>query len=155
MKSAFYVLLTTGGVAIAATLVAWMWDAQQEDVSCAIGGVAGFLLANGIAITLHRDRSRNDEVVTTGSVELGFAYGVFAIFYFAFVGWLSGYLHNHGDLAGTVCGGLGGYILAVGVPAIHRSPFLGGGRRLQLLLAIVAFCGVLAVVWLMYKHEFY
>lgn len=153
MKTAFYVLLTTGGFAIAATLVAWMWDAQQEDVSCAIGGVAGFLLANGIAFTLRRSNSREEEVVTAESTEFGFFYGLFAIFFFAFVGWLSGYLHNHGDLAGTVCGGLGGYILSVSVPAIHRSSFLAASRRLQFLLAILALCGLIGIVWVMYKRE--
>ena len=104
--------------------------------------------------TLRGGESRNEGIPKSVSSELGFAYGVFAISYFAFVGWLAGYLHDHGELAGTVCGGLGGYILAVSVPAMHRSPFMAAGRTLQLSLSVVAFGSLLAIVWGMYKHEF-
>lgn len=154
MKPSFCILLVTGGCAIAASLLAWMWGGKQEDVGSAVGGVVGFLLANGVVFTLHRGESRHDGITKAESSELGFAYGVFAISYFAFVGWLAGYLHNHGELAGTVCGGLGGYILAVSVPAIHRSTFMAASRKLQLALSVVAFAGILAIVWGMYKREF-
>lgn len=154
MKPSFYILLVTGACAIAATLLAWMWGGKQEDVGSAIGGFIGFILANGMVFTLRGGESRNDGIPKSVSSELGFAYGVFAISYFGFVGWLAGSVHGHGDLAGTVCGGLGGYILAVSVPAIHRSPFMAAGRKLQLTLSIVAFGALLTVVWVMYKHEF-
>jgi hypothetical protein len=79
---------------------------------------------------------------------------VFAIAYFAFVGWLTGYLHDHGEFAGTVCGGLGGFILAIIVPALHRSSFMAVGRKLQLALSVVALLALLGSVWAMYAHDF-
>jgi hypothetical protein len=116
MKQSFYVLFVTGAFAIAATFLAWVWGGKQEDVGSALGGVIGFLLANGVALTFRgpgiSGKSQNEKAPESASFELGFAYGVFAIIYFAFVGWLAGYLHDHGELAGAVCGGLGGYILA-------------------------------------------
>lgn len=158
MKQSFYILFVTGACAIAATFLAWVWGGKQEDVGSAIGGVAGLLLANGVAFTFRGPRvsgeSHNEKVPESASSELGFIYGVFAIVYFAFVGWLAGFIHGHGELAGTVCGGLGGYILAVSVPAIHRSPFLAAGRKLQLALSVIALGALLTVVWVMYKHEF-
>lgn len=158
MKQSFYILLVTGVFAIAATFLAWVWGGKQEDASCAIGGVAGFLLANGAAFRIRSSKvsgeSYSENVFECESPVLEFAYGVFAIIYFAFVGWLSGYLHDHGELAGTVCGGLGGYILAVSVPAIHRSLFLSAGRAFQLALCVIALGGILAIVYVMYKHEF-
>jgi cyanate permease len=158
MKQSFYILFVTGAFAIAATFVAWVWGGKQEDVGGAIGGVVGFLLANGVVFTFRgpgvSGETQNEQVLESAAFELGFAYGVFAIFYFAFVGWLAGYLHDHGDLAGTVCGGLGGYILAVSVPALHRSSFMAVGRKLQLALSVVALGALLTIVWVMYKHEF-
>lgn len=154
MKPSLCILLVTGACASAATLLAWMWGGKQEDVGSAIGGVAGFILANGVVFACRGGEPRNEGSPKSASAELGFAYGVFAVTYFAFVGWLAGYVHHHGELAGTVCGGLGGYILAVSVPAIHRSPFLAAGRKIQLALSVVAFGGLLTVVWVMYKHEF-
>ncbi|MGB7345949.1 MAG: hypothetical protein WBD20_17155 [Pirellulaceae bacterium] len=68
--------------------------------------------------------------------------------------WQAGFLHGHGDFAGTVCGGLGGIIMAIIVPAIHRSPFMASARRLQLSLSVVAPGSPLAIVPAMYKHEF-
>lgn len=158
MKQSFYILLVTGAFAIAATALAWLVGGKQEDVGCAIGGLVGFLVANAFAFRIRgpevSGESQNANALRLASPELGFSYGVFAIIYFAFVGWLSGYVHGHGELAGTVCGGLGGYILAVSVPAINRSPFMSAGRPLQLALCIIALGGVLMIVFVMYKHEF-
>lgn len=88
MKPSFCILFVTGACAIAATLLAWMWGGKQEDIGSAIGGVAGFILANGVMFTLRGGESRNEGIPKSVSSELGFAYGVFAISYFAFVGWL-------------------------------------------------------------------
>ncbi|QEG00752.1 hypothetical protein Mal15_48240 [Stieleria maiorica] len=158
MKQAFYILLATGACAIAGTLLAWLHGGQQEDVGSAIAGGAGFVMANGIAIRFRGSKVIGDSHSETfsgiASPELGFAYGVFAIAYFAFVGWLTGFLHDHGDFAGTVCGGFGGFILAIIVPAIHRSSFMAAGRKLQLSLSVIALGALLTIVWAMYKHEF-
>ena len=158
MKQSFYILFATGTCAIAGTLIAWISGGQQEDVGSAIGGIAGFAIANAMAITFRgskvTDESTKIKLSERASSESGFAYGVFAIAYFAFAGWLTGYLHDHGDFAGTVCGGLGGFIVAIIVPAFHRSSFMSAGRRLQLSLSVVALGALLAIVWAMYKHEF-
>lgn len=158
MIQSFQILLATGGCAIAGAILAWVRGDQQEDFGSAVGGIVGFAIANGMAITLRGLRTNDDSHRETfsdpASCESGFAYGVFAIGYFAFAGWLTGYLHGHGDLAGTVCGGLGGFILAVIVPALHRSSFMARGRKVQLALSVVALGAVLAIVWTMYKHEF-
>lgn len=158
MQQSFYILFVTGAFAITATFLAWAWGGEQEDVASAIGGVVGFLLANGVALTFRgreiSGESQNEEIPESASCELGFAYGTFAIVYFAIVGWLAGFLHAHGELAGTVCGGLGGFILAVSVPAIHRSTFMAAGRKLQITLSVVALGALLTIVWMMYKHEF-
>jgi cyanate permease len=158
MKQSFYILSVTGASAIAATLFAWIQGNKQEDVGSAIGGVAGFVFANGIAIfyrgSKYRVALRAENSSESDACELGFAYGVFAIAYFAFVGWLTGYLHDHGDFAGTVCGGLGGYILAVMVPALHQTSFLAARRKQQLAIAVVALGALLRIVWAMYEREF-
>lgn len=153
MKQSFFVLGITGAFAIAATLFAWVYGGKQEDVACAIGGTAGFVVANGIVVVFRKSQGFG-ESDNTDSHEIGFAYGVFAIALFAFVGWLTGYLHEHGDFAGTVCGGLGGFILAAFVPALHRSRFMGLGRKLQFALSVLALGALLKIVWVMYEHEF-
>lgn len=138
---------------MAATVLAWVLGGKQEDVASATGGVLGFVVANVMVIRFLKTGARS-ESNDNGSAEMGFAYGVFAITYFAFVGWLAGYLHGHGDFAGTVCGGLGGFILAVIIPAIHRAPFLASGRSQQFALSVVALAAILRIVWVMYRHEF-
>ena len=151
-------MFATGACAVAGTLLAWTSGGQQEDVGSAVGGLVGFALANGIAFAFRGsrvcDESHNDSHPDPAAAELGFAYGVVAVAYFAFVGWLTGHIHDHGKLAGTVCGGLGGFILAIIVPAIHRSSFMAAGRKLQLALSVAAVGAILAIVWAMYKHEF-
>ncbi|MCO8123989.1 hypothetical protein NHH03_19755 [Stieleria sp. TO1_6] len=158
MKQSFTILLATGSCAIAATFLAWIWGGQQEDVGTAIGGIVGLVIANGMAVRVRRSRVSgelgNEQSSNSPSCELGFAYGIFAILFFALVGWLSGHLHGHGELAGIVCGGLGGYILAVLIPAVHRSSFLAAGRKLQLAISGAAFVALVSVVWAMYQHEF-
>lgn len=153
MKQSFFVLVFTGAIAIAATLVAWAYGGKQEDVACAIGGVAGFAIANAMVIAFRKSRGIG-EPDSAGSPETGFAYGIFAVAFFAFVGWLTGWLHNHGDFAGTICGALGGFILAVFVPALHRSQFMASGRKHQFALSVVALGALLRIVWAMYEHEF-
>ncbi|MEZ6113204.1 MAG: hypothetical protein R3C99_19655 [Pirellulaceae bacterium] len=158
MNWALFILLATGAGAIAGAFLAWLGGGQQEDFGSAIGGVVGLVIANGTAIYLRGFANGRDSTSGTlsnsASCESGFAYGVFAIAYFAFAGWLTGYLHGHGDFAGTVCGGLGGFILAVTVPAFHRSSFMAAGRKIQLAFSVAAFVALLAIVWMMYKHEF-
>ena len=153
MKHSFFILTVTGVFAIAATLLAWVHGGKQEDVACAIGGIVGFAIANVVVIAFVK-RGAVSESDCRGFPEIGFAYGIFALAYFAFVGWFSGYLHGHGDFAGTVCGGLGGVILAVIVPALHRSPFMALGRKLQFALSVVALAALLRIVWVMYRPEF-
>ena len=158
MKQSCYILLVTGAFALVATFLAWVWGGKQEDAGCAIGGVIGFVLANGVAFIYRGSGvsgySHSGNTPKAELAALGLAYGVFAIVYFAFVGWIAGIAHQHGELAGTVCGGLGGYILAVGVPALHRSAFLSAGRKLQLAVAVMALGALLTIVYVMYKHEF-
>lgn len=158
MKQSFYILFATGTSAIAGTLFAWMCGGRQEDAGSAIGGVVGFAIANGVVTTFCRSKaageSYNQRCSNHASTEAGFTYGVFAIAYFAFVGWLTGYLHDHGAFAGTVCGGLGGFIVAIIVPTLYRSSFMAARRKLQLSLSAVALGALLAIVWAMYKHEF-
>jgi hypothetical protein len=153
MKQSFFILTITGLSAIAAMLLAWVHGGKQEDVACAIGGVVGLAIANVVVIAFLTPRAVGESDYK-GSPEIGFAYGVFAMAYFAFVGWLTGYLHGHGDFAGTVCGGLGGFILAVIVPAIHRSPFMALGRKQQFALSVLALGALLRIVWVMYLPEF-
>ena len=156
MKQSFYILLITGASAIVATILARSWG-FREDFGSAIGGILGLTASNGTAFVFRgamvRGGSSSEALTDSRTLELGFAYGVFAIAYFAFVGWLTGYVHKHGELAGTVCGGCGGYILAVTIPAIHRSPFMSLGRQLQLVLSCLVFVALLGIVWVMYKHE--
>ncbi|KAA5546940.1 hypothetical protein FYK55_00505 [Roseiconus nitratireducens] len=153
MKQSFFVLGITGAFALASTLFAWADGGKQEDVACAIGGVAGFAAANGMVLVFRRFQGVGDSD-HVDSPEIGFAYGVFAIAFFSFIGWLTGYLHEHGDFAGTVCGGLGGFILAVIVPTLHRSQFMAWRRKLQLALSVLALGALLKIVWAMYEHEF-
>ncbi len=112
MKLSFCILIATGACAIAATILAWAWGGRQEDVGSAVGGAVGFLLANALAAGMMPESRggdlRCDDDLESGSVELSLAYGVFAICYFAFVGWLAGCIHDHGEFAGMICGGLGG-----------------------------------------------
>lgn len=156
MKQSVGILFFTGACAIAASFLASIWE-FREDFASAVGGVAGFALANGVTIALRGLRvsgvSDKESSTVSQSFELGFAYGVFAIVYFSLVGWLTGYLHRHGEFAGTVCGGLGGFILAVIVPSILGSSFMSTGRRLQIAIAGVAFVAMLSIVWVMYEHE--
>jgi hypothetical protein len=77
-----------------------------------------------------------------------------SMFAFAMVGLLTGWLHGHGDVAGTVTGGLGGLILAIIVPAMLGSSFMGNRRHVQYGVAAVAFVIQMSVVWIMYRHEF-
>lgn len=153
MKRSFSILTVTGVFAIAATLLAWMHGGKQEDVACAIGGIIGFVIVNCAVIALLKFRMFSESDYG-GVPEIGFAYGVFALAFFAFVGWLAGFLHGHGDFAGTVCGGLGGVILAVIVPALHRSPFMARGRKQQFALSVLALGALLGIVWVMYRPEF-
>ena len=153
MKQLLFILIVTGAFAIAATFLAWALGGKQEDVANAIGGILGFAVANGVVIRFLKPGAHGARNYKSSS-ETGFSYGVFAIAYFAFVGWLTGYLHGHGDLAGTVCGGLGGFIPAVMVPALHRSPFLASGRRLQFAMSVVALAALLGIVWVWYLPEF-
>ena len=153
MKQSFFVLGITGAFAIAATLIAWVNGGKQEDVACAIGGVFGFAIANGMLIVFRKSNSVGESDYTD-SPEIGSAYIVCAIAYFAFIGWLTGYLHEHGDFAGAVCGGLGGFILAVFVPALHRLRFMALGRKIQFALSVLALGSLIKIVWAMYEHEF-
>ena len=77
-----------------------------------------------------------------------------SMFVFAMVGLLTGWLHGHGDVAGTVTGGLGGLILSITVPAMLGSSFMGNRRRTQCIVAAIAFVAQMAIVWMMYRHEF-
>ena len=153
MKYSFFILLVTGSFAIAATFLAWAHGGKQEDVASAIGGVIGFAIASSVANAFAKRGGVSDSVCER-CPEIGFAYGVFAVTYFAFIGWLTGYLHGHGDFAGTVCGGLGGFIMAVIAPALLRSPFMALGRKHQFVLSVVALGALLRIVWVMYLPEF-
>ena len=72
---------------------------------------------------------------------------------FALIGLLTGFLHGHGDDAGAACGGLAGFILAVGVPAMLDANFLSTRRRRQLCVAGVAFLVLLVIIYLMYGNQ--
>jgi hypothetical protein len=153
MQHWFFILIVTGAFAIAATMVAWLQGGRQEDVACAIGGIVGFVIAISVVNVSLKSCAvgRSDYEKCP---EIGFAYGVFAVVYFAFIGWLAGYLHGHGDFAGTVCGGLGGFFVAVIVPAVIRSPFMAFGRKQQFALSLVALGALLRIVWVMHRPEF-
>ena len=70
---------------------------------------------------------------------------------FAVIGMLTGYLHGHGEEAGTVCGGLGGLILAILVPSMLGTPFMTKRKTLQYCVAAVALVLLLAIVCHMYN----
>lgn len=157
MKRAFSILFATGICATMGLLLAWWHGGQQEEMGTAIGGFLGFAVANGVAARISGSRaalrSSDDKCADRSCCEAGFAYGVFAVGYFAFIGWLTGFLHGHGDLAGTVCGGLGGFILAVIIPTLHQSEFMAQGRKFQFAISAAAFAALLRIVWAMYEHE--
>jgi len=69
---------------------------------------------------------------------------------FAVIGMLTGYLHGHGEIAGTICGGLGGLMLAVVVPLICETPFLSKHRYLQFFIAAIALVPLSSIVCWMY-----
>ena len=74
---------------------------------------------------------------------------------FAVIGMLTGFVHGHGEIAGTVCGGLGGLILAIIVPAIlgtmFGTSFMAKGRFLQYCVAVMALVLLVVIVCVMYK----
>jgi hypothetical protein len=77
---------------------------------------------------------------------------------FAVIGMLTGYLHGHGEIAGTVCGGLGGLILAIMVPAIlatiFGTSFMAKGRFFQYCVAVLALILLVVIVCVMYEAWF-
>lgn len=71
---------------------------------------------------------------------------------FALIGLLTGYLHGHGQEAGTACGGLAGFILSTGVPAMLSTPFMSKRRTLQCCVAGVALVILVSIICVMYSH---
>jgi cyanate permease len=137
-------------------LLAWQ-TGHREDFSCAGGGFAGLVVANG-AIAYRRRAPSNtsgDSVRSKDNASLlgTSIYLIVAITTFACIGWMTGIVHQHGEMAGAACGGLGGLILATCVPAIHRLDFLSRHRTLQLAVSILALVSLLGIVWVMYEHE--
>ena len=63
------------------------------------------------------------------------AFVLASIAVFALIGMLTGYLHGHGEIAGTICGGLSGFILAIIVPVLQGTSFMSEHRFLQLIMA--------------------
>ena len=70
---------------------------------------------------------------------------------FAVIGMLTGYLHGHGEDAGTVCGGLGGLILAIVVPSMLGTSFMTNRKILQDFVAVIALVLLLVIVCQMYN----
>lgn len=150
------ILFVTAMSGLLAMLLAWQ-AGYREDLSCAGGGIIGFALANGVMIyrtrslsTMSQDVERRKDSASHLATAL---YLIVIIISFACLGWMTGIVHKHGEVAGAACGALGGIILATCVPAIHRLNFLSGHRRLQLIVSLFALLILLGIVWVMYEHE--
>jgi hypothetical protein len=65
---------------------------------------------------------------------------------FAMLGLLTGFVHGHGEIVGTICGGLAGIVLAIFVPAVVSTSFMTNRKPLQYFIALVALSSLLLVV---------
>jgi cyanate permease len=157
MKDSVFVLSVTAILSLAGLFIASLVG-NREDLGTAVGGVAGFVLAHYTLSERRRPRQQPDQ--ENGSARLSrspfgaFIYLLFSVAGFSFIGWLTGYVHDHGQLAGALGGGLGGLILATMVPAMQRSSFLSTGRRFQLAMSTAATLALLGIILVMYRHLF-
>ena len=70
---------------------------------------------------------------------------------FATLGLFTGFVHGHGEIVGTVCGGLAGVVLAVFVPAVVSTSFMTNNKMLQYVIGLVALLMLVVVVCWAYK----
>lgn len=71
---------------------------------------------------------------------------VASIAVFSLIGLATGWVHGHGEITGTISGGLAGLILAIMVPACLGTSFLSQRRVFQVCIAIMALLVFLLVV---------
>jgi hypothetical protein len=123
----------------------------REDVACAVGGIIGLVVSN--TLLPHVRKSVDPSEIRenrSASTPLVSVYVLFSVVSFAFIGWLTGHLHNHGSRAGALSGSLGGAILAVLVPLVRGESFLTLKKRVIVVIVFVLSALLGAVVWAMY-----
>ncbi len=150
MKHSIFILAFTAIAAIA-MLILGRALGFREDVSSAFGGLIGFTLSNIFYGHKPRQVAANDASaicnVTKASIV---AYFVFSIGCFAFIGWLTGYLHHHGANAGAITGSLGGAILAIVTPQFRGSSIIPLRKEWMIGLVLLLTTMFALVVWAMY-----
>ncbi len=130
---------------------------SREDYGSAIGGLSGFCLATGFGLMWLSPLKSVDESTLTESRWTppnvwGTFYGGSAVV-FALIGWLTGYLHQHGQNAGAISGFFGGLLVSLCLAELFRWPLLPFNLALRLTFIIISMLLVLIVVWAMYFTE--
>ncbi len=151
MTNSILVLLSTAIAAAFALCVGHVFG-YREDLACALGGLSGLILSN---ITFRNSRSKTEpfQVNTAWTKYTITAYSATFVLIFGFIGWLTGYLHDHGAKAGALSGSLGGGILAILVPMIRRERLLGNMIPVLVVTMSIMIALLGTVVWIMYFTE--
>ncbi|MFO0812135.1 MAG: hypothetical protein U0796_02890 [Gemmatales bacterium] len=153
MKASLLVLASTAAAAVVA-LCAGHAFGYREDVACAAGGLVGLVVSNALLPHVRKSADPNDiRLARTASIPLIAVYVLIPVVSFAFIGWLTGHLHDHGSKAGALSGSLGGAILAVLVPLVRGESFLALKKGVLVFIVFVLIAMLGAVVWVMYFTE--
>jgi hypothetical protein len=153
MKQSILILAFTAIAAIAALIIGRSLG-TREDVSCAFGGLIGFALSNIFCGHKPRQIEPSDASAIRNATKASIiAYFVFWISCFAFIGWLTGYLHHHGANAGGITGSLGGAILAIVTPQFRGTSIIPLRKELMIGLVLLLTTMFALVVWAMYFTE--
>ncbi len=153
MKHSILILAFTAIAAIAALMVGRSFG-MREDVACACGGLIGFALSN--IFCGHKPRqieASEASAISNATTASIIAYLVFSISCFAFIGWLTGYLHHHGANAGGITGSFGGAILAIVTPQFRGSSIIPLRKEWMIGLVLLLVAMFALVVWAMYFTE--
>ncbi len=116
VANSILVLFTTA-ISAAITLCIGHVLGYREDLACALGGLFGIVVSNSMLWGFRTKADpHTDNAECTKSIQFISAYVAMSVLIFGFIGWLTGYLHDHGAKAGALSGSLGGGILRFSYP---------------------------------------
>ncbi len=148
MVNSILVLVSTAIAAVISLFVGHVLG-YREDLACALGGISGIIVSSCTLWTLQikTDPCTDNAACTRYTVT---AYLAISMLIFGFIGWLTGYVHDHGAKAGALTGSLGGGILAILIPIINRERLFVN----NIPVLVVAMCVMIAllgtIIWVMY-----
>ncbi len=153
MKHSILILASTAIAAITA-LIFGRSLGTREDVSCVLGGLIGFAISSIFGGRKPSQIEASDASAICNATKAAIvAYFAFSISCFAFIGWLTGYLHHHGANAGGITGSLGGAILAIVTPQFRGVSIIPLRKELMIGLILLLTAMFALVVWAMYFTE--